>query len=127
MLTQFELCNLILHTDHLTLPKIIKVMIVTCVHIHVKPDAVDGFIIATIANHRESTREPGNLRFDFIQQSDDACRFMLYEAYESEEAAATHKMTVHYRLWRDAVKDFMAEPRQGIKYNILEPYDKTKW
>ena len=122
-----RLCNLILQSDHLTLLKIIKAMMVTCVHIHVKPDAVDGFIIATIANHRESAREPGNLRFDFIQQTDDPCRFMLYEAYESEEAAATHKMTVHYRLWRDAVKDFMAEPRQGIKYNILEPYDKTKW
>lgn len=118
---------MILHSDNLTLLKNIKVMIVTCVHIHVKPDTVDGFIIATIANHRESAREPGNLRFDFIQQSDDSCRFMLYEAYESDEAAAVHKNTSHYLIWRDSVKDFMAEPRQGIKYNILEPYDKTKW
>jgi len=102
-------------------------MIVTCVYVHVKPDAVDGFIYATIANHQESVREPGNLRFDLIQQSDDPCRFMIYEAYESEESAAYHKTTIHYLKWRDAVKDYMAEPRQGVKYNIIEPNDRTRW
>jgi len=49
---------------------------------------------------------------------------MLYEAYESDEAAATHKNTVHYIKWRDTVKDFMVEPRKGVKYNIIEPNDK---
>jgi len=50
-------------------------MIVTCVYIHVKPEAVTRFIDATTANHRESVKEPGNLRFDLIQQADDTCRF----------------------------------------------------
>jgi autoinducer 2-degrading protein len=102
-------------------------MIVTCVYVHVKPDTVNGFINATTANHQESVREPGNLRFDFIQQSDDPCRFMIYEAYESEEAALSHKNTDHYLKWRDTVKDFMAEPRLGVKYKIIEPSNKTKW
>lgn len=102
-------------------------MIVTCVYVHVTPSNVKSFIEATVANHIESVKEPGNLRFDFIQQLDDPCRFMIYEAYESEEAAKSHKNTNHYNIWRDAVKDFMAEPRQGIKYNIIEPNDRTKW
>jgi autoinducer 2-degrading protein len=102
-------------------------MIVTCVHVHVRPDAADDFINATITNHKESVKEPGNLRFDFVRQADDPCRFMIYEAYESEEAAAAHKSTLHYLKWRDDVKDMMAEPRQGIKYTILEPSDKAKW
>lgn len=102
-------------------------MIVTCVYIHVKSDAVDRFIIATISNHRESVKEPGNLRFDFIQQADDPCRFMIYEAYETEEAAADHKKSQHYLTWRDTVADFMAGPRQGIKYTIVEPSDRTRW
>jgi autoinducer 2-degrading protein len=71
--------------------------------------------------------EPGNLRFDLIQQADDSCRFMLYEAYESEEMAAEHKNTTHYLKWRDTVKDFMTEPRLGVKYNIIEPNDRTRW
>lgn len=102
-------------------------MIVTCVYAHVKPDAVNSFINATITNHFESVKEPGNLRFDFLQQSDDHSRFMIYEAYESEEAALAHKKTDHYLKWRDIVQDFMTEPRQGVKYNILEPNDRTKW
>jgi autoinducer 2-degrading protein len=93
----------------------------------VKPDSIERFISATKANHLESVKEPGNLRFDLIQQSGDPCQFMLYEAYETEDAAAMHKTTAHYLIWRDIVKDYMAEPRQGIKYNILEPNDIEKW
>jgi autoinducer 2-degrading protein len=102
-------------------------MIVTCVYVRVKPEVVDRFINATIANHCETVMETGNLRFDFIQQADDPNRFMIYEAYESEETAAGHKNTSHYKRWRDEVMDFMAEPRQGIKYNIIEPNDRTRW
>jgi autoinducer 2-degrading protein len=102
-------------------------MIVTCVYVNVKPDVVNSFINATIANHRESVKESGNLRFDFIQNSEDTCHFMLYEAYESEEASSSHKNTLHYLKWKDEVKDFMAEPRKGVKYNIIEPSDRTRW
>ena len=101
-------------------------MIVTCVHLNVKPAVIKSFIDATIENHLESVKEPGNLRFDVIQQADDPCRFMLYEAYETEIAAANHKNTAHYLKWRNAVQDFMAEPRYGIKYNIIEPRSKTR-
>jgi autoinducer 2-degrading protein len=102
-------------------------MIVTCVYIRVKSEKIDRFIDATTANHLESVKEPGNLRFDLIQQADDPCRFMLYEAYESESAAADHKTTSHYLKWRELVSDFMVEPRYGVKYNIIEPNDRTRW
>ncbi len=100
-------------------------MIVTCVYVHVKPDVIQDFIAATTANHLESIKEPGNLRFDFIQQADDPSRFMIYEAYVSEEAAAAHKTTLHYMRWRDTVSDFMAEPRMGIRYNVIQPGGMT--
>ena len=102
-------------------------MIVTCVNIHVKPDVINSFVDVTTANHKESIKEPGNLRFDLVQQCDDPCRFMLYEAYESEEAAAAHKTMTHYFKWRDAVSDMMVEPRIGVKYNIIQPNDRLKW
>jgi autoinducer 2-degrading protein len=102
-------------------------MIVTCVHVHVKPESVQDFIKASTANHLESVKEKGNLRFDFVQQADDPYRFMIYEAYESDEAAAAHKSTPHYLNWRDTVKDMMAEPRKGIKYNILQPSEIKRW
>jgi autoinducer 2-degrading protein len=102
-------------------------MIVTCVHINVKPEAVGELIKVSTENHNESVKEPGNLRFDFVQQADDPCRFMFYEAYESEDTAAAHKSTPHYLKWKNAVQDLMAEPRKGVKYNILQPNDREKW
>ncbi len=96
-------------------------MIVTCVYVHVKPEAVKKFVDASTANHLEAVKEPGNLRFDFIQQADDPCRFMLYEAYESEETSAAHKNTPHYLKWRETVQDMMDEPRKGVKYKIIQP------
>jgi autoinducer 2-degrading protein len=96
-------------------------MTVTCVYVHVKPEYIRDFIDATTANHLESVKEKGNLRFDFVQQADDPCRFMVYEAYRSDEEAAAHKSTPHYLRWREAVADMMAEPRKGMKYNILQP------
>ncbi len=102
-------------------------MIVTCVYVHVKSDAIEGFIDASVENHKESVKEPGNLRFDFLQQADDPCRFLIYEAYESEEASVTHKKTGHYVKWRDTVAVYMDDPRFGKKYNIIEPSDRAKW
>jgi (4S)-4-hydroxy-5-phosphonooxypentane-2,3-dione isomerase len=102
-------------------------MIVTCVYVHVKYDHVNDFIVSTTDNHFESVKEPGNLRFDIIQQADDECRFMIYEAYESETSAAFHKSTTHYQKWRDRVNDYMAEPRYGVKYNIIEPKERSAW
>ncbi len=102
-------------------------MIVTCVYVNVNPENVQDFIRAIRENHLGSIREPGNMRFDVLQQADDPCRFMIYEAFESEEAVARHKETAHYLKWRDAVKDFMDGERYGVKYNIIEPSERSKW
>ena len=96
-------------------------MISTLVHVWVKPENIEAFIEASIENHKASVNEPGNLRFDILQDANDASKFTLYEAYESEDAAAAHKNTDHYKKWRDTVADWMAKPREGVKHNILMP------
>lgn len=95
----------------------------TIVHVHVRPECIDTFIEASRANHEASVREPGNRRFDVLQSVDDPARFVLYEAYVTAEDAAAHKETDHYRTWRAAVAEMMAEPRQGIGYKGLLPPD----
>ena len=94
-------------------------MRITCVHVHVKPENVEEFRDAILKNQKGTIQEPGNIRFDIHQQADDPCRFMLYEVFESDEAAMKHKETPHYLKWRDTVQDYMAEPRVGVKYTIL--------
>jgi Uncharacterized conserved protein len=96
-------------------------MFATLVHVHVKPEHLAEFIEAAQANHLASVREPGNLRFDVLQSAEDETRFVLYEAYRDEAAAKAHKETAHYAAWRDAVADWMVEPRLGVRYDGLLP------
>ncbi len=96
-------------------------MYVTLVHAHVVPEHVENFIAASRTNHEASIREAGNLRFDVLQLAEDPTRFILYEAYETAEAARAHKDTPHYAAWRDEVAPWMAEPRQGVAYHGLLP------
>jgi (4S)-4-hydroxy-5-phosphonooxypentane-2,3-dione isomerase len=96
-------------------------MLVVHVSIRVKPEHVEAFKQATIANARESLKEPGIARFDFAQQQDDPARFVLVEAYRTPEASAAHKETKHYALWRDTVAPMMAEPRSSVKFFNVYP------
>ena len=102
-------------------------MIVTFVHVWVKPDRIDDFIAASTENHENSIQESGNLRFDLAQDTNDPGKFIIYEAYESDEAAAAHKDTAHYLKWRDTVASWMAQPRKGEKHIIIAPINKSQW
>jgi quinol monooxygenase YgiN len=92
-------------------------VLVVHVHVRVKPNCVEAFRKATIENARNSVKEPGIARFDVIQQQDDPTHFVLVEVYQNVEASAAHKETAHYKAWRDAVADMMAEPRSSVKYS----------
>ncbi len=96
-------------------------MIVTIVYVEVKPEYIDAFVRATTANHLQSVKERGNMRFDVLQMGGNPTRFALYEAYEDEESAAAHKLTPHYLDWRETVAPWMASPREGIRYNAVMP------
>jgi (4S)-4-hydroxy-5-phosphonooxypentane-2,3-dione isomerase len=99
-------------------------MLVVHVHVHVKPEALEAFERATLANARESLKEPGIARFEVVQQQDDPTRFVLVEVYRTSEAPAAHKETPHYQLWRDTVAAMMAEPRSSVKFTNLFPDDR---
>jgi quinol monooxygenase YgiN len=44
-------------------------MLVVHVHVQVKPECVEAFKQATLANARESRKEPGVMRFDVVQKA----------------------------------------------------------
>jgi autoinducer 2-degrading protein len=96
-------------------------MYVTWVEVAVKPASVEAFIAACEANHLASIQEPGNRRFDILQDAQNPSQFRLYEAYQSEADAKAHKDTPHYLIWRETVADMMVAPRQGHQYNALFP------
>jgi len=98
-------------------------MLIIHVHVHVKPEGLEAFRAATLANARASVREPGIARFDVVQQADDPTHFVLVEVYRSAAAPAAHKETAHYAAWRDAVAPLMAAPRTSVKFSNVFPDD----
>jgi len=102
------------------------VMFIVHVHVRVKPEDVEAFTAATIRNASSSLLEPGVLRFDVVRQQDDPTCFVLVEIYQDAAAAAAHKETAHYPVWRDAVAPMMAEPRSSVKYIRVFP-DELAW
>jgi quinol monooxygenase YgiN len=98
-------------------------MLIVHVHVQVKPEHIDAFIAATIANAQASRLEPGVARFDVIQQTEDPTGFVLVEAYRDTAGSAAHKATTHYATWRDAVAPMMAAPRTSVKFTNVFPAD----
>lgn len=101
-------------------------MLVVHVHVTVKPEFVDAFRAATIANASASIQEPGIARFDVVQQVDAPTRFVLVEVYRTADAPAAHKATRHYQAWRDQVAEMMAAPRTSVSYTDVFP-PETGW
>ena len=91
-------------------------MLIVHVSVRVKPEFIEEFKQATLANARESLKEPGIARFEVLQRQDDPARFVLVEVYRSAEAPAAHKETTHYQAWRDTVAPLMAEPRASERF-----------
>lgn len=94
-------------------------MYAVAVTVWVKPDHVEDFIKATLDNARNSRTEPLNVRFDVLQHEDDPAQFLIYEIYRSIEGFRQHQQTPHYFAWREAVADWMAQPRKGLKYRAV--------
>src|SRR3972149_5848478 len=102
-------------------------MFVVCVYVHVKPEHRAAFVEASLENARGTMQEPGNLRFDVLQQADAPNHFMLYEVYRDEAGMKAHKETPHYARWAEAVAPWMAEPRRSVKYTPLFPEMVQQW
>jgi quinol monooxygenase YgiN len=101
----------------------LSVMFIVHVHVQVKPEWIEAFKTATLANAQASVLETGVVRFDVVQQTDEPACFVLVEVYRDTAAAAAHKDTTHYQIWRDNVAPMMATPRTSVKFRNLFPSD----
>jgi (4S)-4-hydroxy-5-phosphonooxypentane-2,3-dione isomerase len=98
-------------------------MVIVHVFVHVKQNSIEDFKNASMENAKNSILEPGVRRFDVIQQDGEPGRFVLVEIYRSEAAISEHKLTSHYKNWKEAVGPMMAEPRYSIRYANVFPED----
>jgi quinol monooxygenase YgiN len=102
-------------------------MLILTVDIQVKPECIEAFKAATLANARSSLQEAGVVRFDVGQNNEDPAKFVLLEVYRDAAGHAAHREAAHYATWRDTVADMMASPRTSAKYTNLFPADNGRW
>jgi quinol monooxygenase YgiN len=91
-------------------------MHILIVHGQVKPEYLDAFVAATKINAAESAKEPGVVRFEFLQQEDDPTQFVLFEVYRDKQAPVKHKETTHYLEWNAKTAEMLVAPRTRAWY-----------
>jgi len=101
-------------------------MHILLVYCTVKPDRIEEFVAATKENAAASRKEPGVVRFDVVQQTDDPTKFSLIEIYRSPEGHAAHRESAHYKAWAEKAGDLLAEPRTRNIYRNIDPVD-AEW
>ncbi len=98
-------------------------MHILLVQVHVKPEYLDAFQAATLENARASVQEPGCVRFEVLQQTDDPNRFVFSEVYRDAATHAAHRETAHYKIWAHEVTPMLAESRTRAIYRNVHPND----
>lgn len=74
------------------------------VSVEIKPDRLEDFFAAMeddATKSRDKGLDPGCLRFDLLRDREDPNKFVFYECYVDDSAAAEHKTTSHYKSWAD--------------------------
>ena len=99
-------------------------MFVLAVYLEVQPENLEAFKVEASVNARATLTEPGALRFDFLQQTDEPTKFMLYEVYRSAEAFEEHQQTEHFKRWVEKGVPLLVGDRTRVLYKNIEPDDK---
>src|SRR5664279_2700740 len=100
-------------------------MHILIVQARIKAEFIEAFKEATAVNAERSAKEPGVARFDFLQQQDDATKFVLVEVYRDATAPGKHKESAHYKAWVEKVSHMFEEPRTRAVYTNLFPSDEN--
>jgi len=97
------------------------------VSVEIKPDRIDDFLVAMEQDarmSRDKTLDPGCLRFDLLRNRRDPNRFMFYECFADDAAAAIHKTTPHYKAWADfkATGGVLNQKTRKLESKSLPPW-----
>lgn len=101
-------------------------MFVLAVYLEVQPENLETFKVEASVNARATLTEPDALRFDFLQQTNEPTKFMLYEVYRSAEAFEAHQQTEHFKRWVEKGVPLLVGDRIRVLYKNIEP-DDERW
>ena len=97
-------------------------MIFIVVKFNVKPEWSERWLDLTREFTEATRREPGNLWFDWSRSVDNACEFVLVEAFQ-DDAAGAHVNSEHFaQAMRDMPQALVETPRI-----ISEQIEASDW
>jgi autoinducer 2-degrading protein len=74
--------------------------------IKVKHEHLTDFVENVREHAKNSVREPGCLRFDVLQDTQDPQTIVLYEVFRSERDLDTHREQDYYKRWMEMSRDW---------------------
>jgi len=89
------------------------------VNINVKPECLDEFMKEITWFAEECRKEPGCLRFDVLQELEDPTKFMILEAFPTDEGVVAHQQSEHYKRWGQVAPPLIVEPRIRVRYRPI--------
>ena len=90
-------------------------------HLRTRQEVVERFRDRLLRHARISLdAEPGCLRFDIHQETEDPNLFLLIEIYADQAAFDLHRNSQHYLLFREDVKNWVDERRWWL-WRRFEP------
>jgi (4S)-4-hydroxy-5-phosphonooxypentane-2,3-dione isomerase len=103
-------------------------MLVNLVKVRIRPGQRQRFLdaIEYDALHSESD-EPGCLRFNVLQDTQDADVYYFYEIYTDAAALDAHRAAPHFEVWRTASADVLDGPAERTMCETVFPADRAYW
>lgn len=72
----------------------------------VRREHLDEFLAGVREHARNSSAEPGCLRYEVLQDRDDPQTVCLYEVFRDEAAFAEHQAADYYKEWMARSRDW---------------------
>ena len=98
-------------------------MLVVCVEFEIEPSQIDVFMAAVRRNAEQSfDQEVGCQQFDVCQDRKFSNSVFLYEVYDDEAAFETHKLTLHYSAFNQAISGIVVN--KSIRFLNLDSQNR---
>lgn len=92
----------------------------------IKSEHMKAFMEEMIEHARVSLEtEPGCMRYDVLQDTEDPNRCHVFEVFTDEEAFKFHREHAHNLAWRDRVWDWQEVERIRREGDIVFPPDSA--
>ena len=95
-------------------------MVVLIVEVTVKEGMEGRFLAAIEDDARHSVAdEPGCLRFDVLQDAEDARKYFFYEVYRDEAALEAHRQTPHLKRMEAQMGDLFEDASVHLTRSVF--------